>query len=188
MSGICGIINRDGSPADKELTAAMTAMASHRGPDGIYHETYLNVGFGYGNTARSREEAKDIPPVWLPDKSCAVVADARIYNRDPLLAKLGGSIDWCEGRASDAALILAAYLKWGTELLQEIDGDFSFAIWDRDRKHLFAARDPFGVKPFFYYAGQNHFIFASEPKQILLHRNVSKESDKLIVGEYLFRN
>lgn len=187
MSGICGIINRDGSPADKEFTAAMTALASHRGPDGIYHETYLNAGFGYAKMVRSREEAKDIQPVWLPDKSCAVVADARIYNRDPLLAKLGGCIDWYDRRASDAALILAAYLRWGTELLQEIDGDFSFAVWDRDRNRVFAARDPFGVKPFFYYAGQKHFIFASEPKQILLHKDVSKEPDKLIVGEYLFR-
>ena len=188
MSGISGIINWDDSPVEKNLLNKMTGIIRHRGPDGLYNEVSSNVGLGYAKLILNKSEAAEKQPLWLPDKSCAIVADARLYNRKQLKDKIGSLINWYIGEPSDAALILAAYAKWGTDLLDHVDGDFAFAIWDAKRKRVFAAKDPFGVKPFFYYWSPHRFLFGSEAKQILINPNVSVEPDNMIVGEYLFYN
>lgn len=188
MSGISGIVNWDNSPIEKILLNKMTDIISHRGPDGLYNEVRDNVGFGYAKLVLNKSEAGEKQPLWLPDKSCAIVADARLYNRKELRDKVGTLVNWYKGEPSDAAIILSSYIKWGVELLDHIDGDFAFAIWDAKKKRVFAAKDPFGVKPFFYYWSPRRFFFGSEAKQILINSEVPVEPDHMIVGEYLFYN
>jgi len=188
VSGISGSINWDDSPVEKSLLNKMTDIIRHRGPDGLYSEVSGNVGLGYAKLILNKSEAAEKQPLWLPDKSCAIVADVRLYNRKQLRDKIGNLVNWYIGEPSDAALILASYAKWGTNLLDQIDGDFAFSIWDAKRKRVFAAKDPFGVKPFLYYWSPRKFIFGSEAKQILIHREISADPDNMIVGEYLFDN
>ncbi len=188
MSGLSGIVNWDNSEVDKTLLIKMTNLIRHRGPGGLYNEVSGNVGLGFAKLVLKESEKKEVQPLWLPDKSCAIVADVRLYNRKQLIEKIGSLINWYKGEPSDVALLLAAYVKWDTQMLDHLDGDFAFAIWDNNKNSLFAARDPFGVKPFFYYRSPHRFLFASEPKQILVHPDVSIEPDKMIVGEYLFNN
>lgn len=88
-----------------------------------------------------------------------VVADSRLTSRHQLASQLG-----VRETASDAELILRAYLKWGRGCVERLHGDFAFCIVDRD--HLFCARDRLGAKPFYYGLNLRQFMFASEAKPI----------------------
>lgn len=185
MSGIAGIVRWDGAPVDPLRLQSMMDRVRHRGPDGISCDAAGNVGLGHASLALHKRETVQSQPLWLPDRSCAIVADARIYNREELLKRLG-DVRWLSDDPLDAALVLAAYERWQTDCLDFLDGDYAFAIWDNRQHRLFAGRDPFGTKPFFYYAGSSMFAFASEPKQIVGLPGVPVEPDDLIIGEYLF--
>lgn len=185
MSGVAGIIRWDEQPVESALMRYTIEVIRHRGPDGLMWETKAHLGLGHALLALQKTELQHTQPVWLPDKSCAIVADARLYNREDILNRLG-DVSWSQSTPSDAALILAAYERWGQGLLDILDGDFAFAIWDGRRRRVFAARDPFGVKPFFWGWDRRKFFFGSEPKQLLAIPGVPIEPDDMIVGEYLF--
>ena len=95
-----------------------------------------------------------------------ITADARIDNRDELIEALD-----LNGRLrqtiTDSELILAAFERWGEGCPERLLGDFSFAIWDRQKNRLFCARDHMGVKPFYYYLSNKVIVFASEIKALL---------------------
>src|SRR5688572_31079326 len=67
---------------------------------------------------------------------------------------------------SDTEVIVAAYHQWGKNCLQKFDGMFAFAIWDIKEKNLFAARDRFGEKPFYFFYDDGQLLFASEMKAL----------------------
>lgn len=184
MSGIAGIINWHGEPVARALVDEMLHAIRHRGPQGLRSEIKDHIGLG--QALLSLKKGEDAPPVWLPDRSKAIVADARLYNREYLLDRLG-AVSWLAGNCADAAIILACYERWGESGVALLDGDFAFAIWDRERHSLIAARDHFGHKPFFYYTCAHRLLFGSEPKQLLL-AGASAEPDEVVVGEYLFNN
>ncbi len=184
MGGIAGIIHWDGQPVESAQMHHMMQIIQHRGPQGLNWKTKGQVGFGHALLTLKNHELKHPQPVWLPDESCGIVADARLYNGEDVLTRLG-EVSWFHREPSDAETILAAYERWGEGLLDIIDGDFAFAIWDGRAQRLFAARDPFGVKPFFYRQDGKRFLFGSEPKQILVMPEIAAEPDDLIVGEYL---
>ena len=146
MSGLAGMINWDGTPVDPIHIELMMRMIEHRGPDGLRWQVKEGIALGHATLALKKGEELQKQPVWLPDKSCGIVADARLYNKDELMSRLG-MVSWFKDSPSDAAILLAAYERWGVECLKNFDGDFAFAIWDGDKNRLFAARDPFGVKP-----------------------------------------
>ena len=89
-----------------------------------------------------------------------LVADIRIDNRGELLGELG--IGPASGSAmSDAAILLAAWLRWGEDVLQRMHGDFAFALWDGEEQSLTLARDATGECPLHFHAGDGFFVFAS---------------------------
>ncbi|HKT85558.1 MAG TPA: asparagine synthase-related protein [Novosphingobium sp.] len=90
------------------------------------------------------------------DDRIAVAADAVLYQHDSLADRLGLPRDVSEPR-----LILAAYCRWGEDCVDHLEGDFAFAVADRDRAKLFLARDRFGVRPLYYAHGPRGFEFAS---------------------------
>ena len=110
----------------------------------------------------------------------AITADARIDNRDELISSLN-----LNGRPketiTDSELILAAYEKWEETCPEKLLGDFSFAIWDAEKKKVFCARDPVGIKPFYYHFDEKTFRWASEPKAIFGDRVISKEPNLSLV-------
>ncbi len=96
-----------------------------------------------------------------------LAADVRLDNRDELARLLGAELDRLAGERTDARLILAAYLKWGTQCASYLLGDFAFALYDTERHSLFAARDAMGMRPLYYMAESKRMLFASEIKQVL---------------------
>ncbi len=184
MSGIAGIVHWDGRPVPDGHLGRMLEAIRHRGPDGIVGESSGSIALGCARLAMRGEEREQAQPVWLPDRSCAIVADSRLYNREELLETLGG-VEWLLRPASDAALLLAAYEHWGAEMVQRLNGDFAFAIWDSGKQRVFAARDPFGAKPLFFWADEHTFRFGSEPKQLLIFPEVAVEPEDHVVVEHL---
>ena len=167
MSGIVGVYHLQGDPISHPGLADMLQAIAHRGPDG--HEVWYGEGLGLGHAALNTtpEAAHERWPLRSPDGTRVLVADARIDNRKELCSKLSLSRS-SEAVVTDADLILAAYEHWGVECARHLIGDFAFALWDEERRHLFCARDVFGVRPFFYrYDEERRFAFASEIKALL---------------------
>ncbi len=92
-----------------------------------------------------------------------ITFNGEIYNYIELRAKLEKA-GYVFKTHSDTEVLLNAYLHWGNDCLQKLNGMFSFAIYDIEKKKLFCARDRSGVKPFYYYFKDGIFCFASEIK------------------------
>lgn len=86
----------------------------------------------------------------------------RLDNRDEIIGALGSA----PAERGDAALALAAYRRWGETCVERMIGDFAFAVVELASRAVVCARDPFGVRPLFYRAGENAFAFASQPAVI----------------------
>jgi asparagine synthase (glutamine-hydrolysing) len=166
MSGIAGIYNLDGRPIDRALLERMTEVAAHRGPDGT--DLWISGAVGLGHRLLHNAPGTRPSAGVVTDDSGALrlTFDGRIDNRDELrtLLKADGA---CADAASDAELVLRAYDCWGAACLEALLGDFAFAVWDGRRRTLFCARDPIGVKPFYYHFDGRRLLLASEPAQIL---------------------
>jgi asparagine synthase (glutamine-hydrolysing) len=124
-------------------------------------------------------------PLYDPNLELAITSDARIDNRDELIALLRISAP-SAGEVADSELILAAYSRWGERCVEKLIGDFAFAIWDRRKRSLFCARDPLGVKHFYYYYKPGElFVFASEVKALLSLPFVPRALDELSIAYHL---
>lgn len=95
----------------------------------------------------------------LTDNNLLVTADADIFNINEIKEILGIKK---QEKISVAEAILLSYKRWGRECLKHLRGDFAFAIWDAERKELFCARDPMGVRPLYYFYCKGTFVFSSE--------------------------
>ena len=171
MSGIAGIFSRSGQPVDATVLERMVALLSHRGPDGsgCWHEA--QAGLGHRMLWTTPESLNEKQP-WS-ELDCTIAADARLDNRAELIRKL--ALDFrSEDDCPDSRLILLAYAMWGKECAKYLLGDFAFAIWDARTQEFFCARDPIGVKPFYYFLTEKQFGFASEMKAILATPQVPK--------------
>lgn len=166
MCGIAGLVSLDGTPIpglDRRL-AVMNRLISHRGPDGQgnWKNERGSCGLTHRRLAIIDLSASGHQPMVAPNGS-VVTYNGEIYNYIELREELAAS--WSFRSTSDTEVILAAYAKWGTECLSHLRGMFAFAIWDGDT--LFAARDRFGIKPFYYTVVDGTFYFASEIKALL---------------------
>lgn len=165
MSAVAGIYNLDGRPVESTVLEQMVASLAHRGPDGAGVWRSGSVGLGHRMLWTTPESLGERLPLVNRGGDLAITADARIDNRDELIHLLGLS-GRSAGEISDSELILDAYKRWGERCPERLLGDFSFAIWDGRKRALFCARDPFGVKPFYYYRSERLFCFASEIKAL----------------------
>jgi len=116
-----------------------------------------------------------------------VVFNGEIYNYLELKAELLKKNHYFK-TTSDTEVLLHGYEEYGYNLVEKLRGMFAFAIWDRDKKELFAARDHFGIKPFYYYQNNDTLMFGSEIKAFLDHPKFTKELNKEILMPYLSFN
>ena len=185
MSWIAGAVRFDGGLLAEEDAERMMAPMRHVPPEteGTWSDGTAAVGHhGLHTTPESAHE--HFPLVCGP---LALVADARVDNRVELLGRLGPRLRALglvrDGRpVTDADLILAAYAEWGEGSAEHLIGDFAFAVWDAERRSLFCARDPFGVRPLYVHHGGGRIVVASEPRG-LFAAGVSDAVDDRLVGE-----
>lgn len=161
MCGIAGIIGA----FDAYQLDAMLLSQHHRGPDatGKYEDENF-AALGHNRLAIIDLSSQSNQPFLDPSGRYVLVFNGEIYNYIELKAELEEHYTFKTD--SDTEVLLATFLVYGYQCLQKLNGMFSFAIWDNQDKKLFAARDRFGVKPFFYSQKNNSFSFSSEIKAI----------------------
>jgi len=185
MCGIAGKVWHDGSrPVEVDLLRRMAASIRHRGPDDEGFWTGSGVGFAHRRLAVIDLSPRGHQPMASADGSIHVVFNGEIYNfaelRRDLLA--GGRTFRSD---SDTEILLHLYEEHGVGMLDRLRGMFAFAIWDERTRTLFAARDRLGKKPFHYLHDGEKFLFASEPRAILLDPAVAAAPDGEAIGHYL---
>jgi len=182
MSGIAGLFALDGSSPDTTVLDRMMAALAHRGPDGAGAWTSGPVALGHRMLRATPEAATETQP-WR-DGALAVALDGRIDNREPLRAALEA-----KGRPPraehDAELVLRAYECWGEGFARELVGDFAIAVWDGRHRRLCCARDPLGVRPFYYHWDGRTFRWSSEPQALLEDPAVGRIPNEAMVAEML---
>jgi len=178
MCGIAGII---GNYKELQLDA-MHGSQHHRGPDAT--GKYFDDGWaalGHNRLAIIDLSAQSNQPFRDDSGRYVLVFNGEIYNYIEIKADLQNQYDF--KTESDTEVLLAAFIIYGTECLEKFNGMFSFAIWDNQTKKLFAARDRFGVKPFYYSQFNNSFYFSSEIKA--LHAaGISKITNEKVWASY----
>ncbi len=182
MCGIVGFIDQRKKKEKEEIVKKMADRIKHRGPDG--------EGFYMDNTValgHRRLSIIDITggaqPIFNEDGKLAIIFNGEIYNYIELKEELKPKHTFKTN--SDTEILIHGYEEWGKELPKKLRGMFAFAIWDKEKQTLFCARDPFGIKPFYYYQKKETFLFASEIKAFLEHPDFQKELNKDLIGPYL---
>jgi asparagine synthase (glutamine-hydrolysing) len=184
MCGIAGIISPDSSKISAERVKKMTDALFHRGPDGDGHwmSGDKTVCFGHRRLSIIDLSEAGSQPMHFGDRY-TVTFNGEIYNYIELK-------EMCQKQGyrfrtqTDTEVLMALYDWKKEECLQYFDGMFAFALYDKKENKVFAARDRFGEKPFYYYAQQGEFLFASEMKA-LWAVGVPREINKKMLYNYL---
>jgi asparagine synthase (glutamine-hydrolysing) len=184
VSGLTVVYNLDGRPADPAICERMTAVISHRGPDGTNHFVDGPVGLGYCSLRSTPESPRETQPLSDETGSLCLVMDGRVDNGSELRADLLARRAILRTDA-DAELVLRAYELWGDDSPRRIVGDFAYVIWDKPKQQLFCARDHLGIRPFYYFFDGRTFLCASEPRALLEHPTVQPRPNEGMVAEYL---
>jgi asparagine synthase (glutamine-hydrolysing) len=173
MCGISGIIDFKCKENNRFNVESMLRSIVYRGPDesGIYHSQYATLG-------NVRLSIVDIEGGQQPlsDDSGRfwIVFNGEIFNYKELrkdLEKKGYSFK----TKSDTEVLVQLYAVYGNKCLELLNGQFSFAIWDKLKEELFIARDRVGIRPLFYNITNGVFSFASEIKALFQQKNISRE-------------
>ena len=165
MCGISGIIHLNGTPVPEQQLLAMMKAMKHRGPndEGLFAEN--GVGLGFVRLSILDLSAAGHQPMFSADERYVLIFNGEIYNyielREELTAK-GHQFH----TQTDSEVLLAAYVEWGEQMLHRFNGMWAFVIYDRKEKSVFAARDRFGVKPFFYAIDGQRILFGSDIRSI----------------------
>jgi asparagine synthase (glutamine-hydrolysing) len=163
MCGICGLVDlKDRSTVNiRESVHRMAGRIAHRGPDaeGLWHDPGISLGH---RRLSIIDLTGSTQPMIDPTRRYVLIFNGEIYNYLELRAELM-DLGVRFVTKGDTEVLLAAFITYGVASLQRLNGMFAFAIWDRETKTLFAARDRMGVKPLFYGLGDGGlFAFASE--------------------------
>jgi len=181
MCGIVGFINK--SENKKEIVESMSNRIIHRGPDecGFYIDEDIAL-------AHRRLSIIDLnsgtQPIYNEKEDKVIIFNGEIYNYIELKKELKKKKHKFKTK-SDTEVLIHGYEEWGTDLPKKLRGMFAFAIYDKQDKSLFLARDNFGIKPLYYGTFNDTFMFASEIKCFLEHPDFERILNKDLIGPYL---
>ena len=184
MSGIAGIIRFNDTPVEPGLVNKMTSSMSYRGPDGIHHLVKGSVAMGHCMLHTTPESLSESQPLTNQDQSLVLVMDGRLDNRQDLIREIRQQSIPLRSN-TDAELVLCAYQLWGKDCPCHLLGAFAFAIWDARLGKLFCARDHIGVKPFYYFNGEDFFAFASDEDAFFDLHGVSNQPYPVYIAQML---
>lgn len=181
MCGFCGFT---GDIADREnVIIGMMNKIIHRGPDsaGTHSDEDVTMGFRRLSIIGLEDGSQ---PMYNEDGSIVICFNGEIYNYHPIKEMLIEKGHVFKSHA-DTEVLIHLYEEKGEEMLNDLRGMFAFAIYDMKNKKLFAARDFFGIKPFYYGVFNNHLLFGSEIKSFLAFPDFKKEVNTVALENYL---
>ena len=187
MCGISGIVSSQVS-SEKVIPALqrMNQAIAHRGPDaeGIWHNEHAYLGHRRLSIIDLSEAGKQ--PMHSYNDRFVITYNGELYNYKELRLQLQRAIQGTQEQPyffstqTDTEVILASYMRWGKDCLEHFNGMFAFAIYDKQEKTIFIARDRMGIKPLYYSYTDNTLVFASEIRAILksglIEKNINKDS------------
>jgi len=185
VCGIVGIFDLEGRrEVDRSLLEAMNQTQVHRGPDGCGYHHEPGVGL-----AHRRLSIIDLSggkqPLYNEDSTVVVTYNGEIYNFQSLAEELTACGHQFKTRC-DTEVIVHAWEEWGSSCVDRFNGMFAFGLWDRNRQTLFLARDRLGIKPLYYgLTDDQHLIFASELKALLVHPRLARHIFPQAIEDYL---
>jgi len=191
MCGINGIISKKITSAEKvALVKKMNIRLAHRGPDndGIWYDE--EICLGHRRLSIIDLSAEGNQPFCSNDGRYIIIYNGELYNYKDLKLELqrnaqgSNSAPYLFKTNSDTEVVLAAYLRWGNDCLLYFNGMYAFAVYDTLNKKVFIARDRVGVKPLYYYFGEEGFIFSSEIRPIIHSGLKTFKINKKVIAEY----
>ena len=184
MCGIAGWYDKNKDLGSQEKTIKnMSNTMMRRGPDddGIYlnnpvcliHRRLAVIDVENGRQPMVKNHN---------NRTCAIAYNGELYNTSELRSELL-SYGYTFSTQSDTEVVLASFMRWGSDCVYKLNGIFAFAIYDEDKKTLFIARDRIGVKPLFFFKYDTGLLFASEVKTLLANPKVKPEVDEQGLSE-----
>ena len=166
---MCGFLVQF-SPNIQDFKSFETAndMLDSRGPDSTkYIENNENYKFGFKRLSILDLDPLADQPMTDHENKFVIVFNGEIYNFDSLRNEILQSGGRFLTSHSDTEAILEGYKTWGTEVLNKLEGQFSFVIFDKVNKTLFLARDRVGQKPLFYKITNERIVISSTLEPII---------------------
>ncbi len=166
MCGICGELKFDGAQPDRELIERMKSRLQKRGPDAGGSCMQSPLAFGHRRLAIIDLTEKAAQPMVDEQADVALVFNGTIYNYPDLRQQLQ-SLGHHFKSTGDTEVILRAYIEWGEECIQRLQGMFAIGLWDNKKQTLLLARDRSGIKPLYYSQTSRRLLFASNTQAII---------------------
>ena len=177
MSAIFGLIHLDETSVSEEQLLTMQEVIAHYGRDGQEIYTDRNAGLGCCLHKLGRYSENDSPVYKEPSGDAVLVGDALIYNRDEVLRACGLK----DENPTTQELLMAACRRWGAACPRHLNGDFTFAVWEKEQKRLLLFRDHLGVRPLYYSQNRSSFAFATDYRALLVLPFVGKQLDDIML-------
>ncbi|HHT83221.1 MAG: asparagine synthase (glutamine-hydrolyzing) [Christensenellales bacterium] len=178
MSGIAGWADFGGNERKESVLNGMLSALRHRGRDqeGVFEDKIITL-MQSRLVIKDAEGGKQPMTVQTHRETYTIACDGRLFNAQEIknrLEELGHAFSGY----SDAEVALRAFIEWGEECLQKLNGVFAFAVWQHKKKKLFLCRDRIGVKPLFFYRYREGIVFASGIKVLMKNPLVKAEIDQ----------
>ncbi len=188
MCGIVGYISE--RKYDEDIILCMRDAMAHRGPDdyGMIMDDICGrqVALAHRRLSIRDLSANGAQPMCSEDKNVVIVYNGEIYNSDEIKNELIEKGHKFKSHC-DTEVILEAYIEWGCDSVQKLNGMFAYAILDKGRKQLHLFRDRMGEKPLYYSFLKDGFAFASEIAGLVKHPGYKKEVDQEVLASYLWQ-
>lgn len=186
MCGISGILNFSKKKIENEITIKKLVLAQHkRGPDSkgywISDDNKITLGHNRLSIIDLSEDANQ--PFLSRDGNYVIIFNGEIYNFQEVKNELSKKNIFFR-TSSDTEVIIEAYKYWGVEFIKLLRGMFAFCIFDKFKKKIILARDPFGIKPLYYTRYNNIFYFSSEIKALLKIKEIPYSISKAANSSY----
>lgn len=185
MSALAGAVRLDGGPLSSELLNRLVEPLRYRAQDGEARWEEPGVALLHAHHWTTPEEVGEQQPLSSPDGRYHLTAAARIDNREELIRELSMVGEAVTPVSTDAELILAAFITWGEECASRLLGDFAFAVWDRERRRLYLARDVMGVRQLYHTTYDGIFLFATSLRALLAALPARPPLNRPLIEEFL---
>jgi asparagine synthase (glutamine-hydrolysing) len=186
MCGFAGFLSFTPSPQSlesrREILVAMGQAISHRGPDGVRYLDDGSLALVFRRLAIIDVKGGE-QPFFNESKNLACVVNGEIYNHVQLRNELESRHRFAT--RCDCEVALHGYDEWGRAALERLQGMFAMAIWDREKRELFLARDRLGIKPLYICRLADGLLFGSELKALLMHPSCPRGLDWHVLGRSL---
>ena len=187
MCGIAGIVNLRKHEVEKQRIHRMLDTIRHRGPNdsGVFQKAH--IGLGHVRLSILDLTQAGHQPMTDATGRYVMVYNGEIYNYIELRTELQkDGVTFATN--TDSEVLLQAYIHWGRNGLNQLNGMFAFAVYDMQEDSLFIARDRYGVKPLYYYQSEDELIFASEIPAILQVYGQKNQANDQAIFDYLAFN